>query len=85
MVELVKKYDHQSDEAIRALRTKMGELGIGPDQEPDECFLQAARCRAGLESMRDPITDRFLKNTIMQGVSSEDDIFKLCVYHASAR
>ena len=79
-MELVKKYDYQSDEVIRTLRAKLEQIRMGPGEDPDMYFLKAARYRAELLRMDEPITDRHFKDIIIQGISSEYDNIKFCVY-----
>ena len=79
-MELVKKYDYQSDEVIRTLRAKLEQIRMEPGEDPDEYFLKAARYRAELRRMDEPITDRHFKDIIIQGISSEYDNIKFCVY-----
>ena len=78
--ELIKKYNYQSDEVIRTLRAKLEGVAMEPGTDPDVFFLQAARYRAELQRMGEPVTDRYFKDIIMQGISSEYDNIKLSVY-----
>ena len=70
-MELVKKYDYQSDEVIRTLRAKLEQIRMEPGEDPDEYFLKVARYRAEPLRMDEPITDRHFKDIIIQGISSE--------------
>ena len=79
-MELVKKYDYQSDEIIRTLRAKLEQIRMEPGEDPDEYFLKAARYRAELLRTDEPITDRHFKDIIIQGISSEYDNIKFRVY-----
>ena len=72
-MDWLKKYDYQSDEVIRTLRSELEQLTMEPGTDPDVFFLQAARCRAELQRMGEPIT-------VMQGISSDYDHIKLAVY-----
>lgn len=44
--ELVKKYDYQSDEVLRILRSDLEKLTMEPGTDLDVFSLQAAHCRA---------------------------------------
>lgn len=79
-MEVVKKYGYQSDEVIRTSGAKLEQRLMKPGQDPDECFLKAARYRAKLRRVDEPITDRHFKGIIMQDISSDYDSIKLFVY-----
>ena len=66
-MELVKKYDYQSDEVIRTLRAKLEQIRMEPGEDPDEFFLKDASYRAELRRMDEPITDRHFKDIYHPG------------------
>ena len=78
--ELKDKYLRVTDESIRALQAALAATTMDPDDDPDHYIMKAKQLHSKLTAVKEPITERHFKDTIVQGLPEKYRDIKLTTY-----
>ena len=76
--ELEEKYLRITDETIRALQAALAATTMGPDE--DHYIVKAKRLRSRLTAVKEPVTERYFKDIIVQGLPEKYRDIDLTTY-----
>ena len=65
---LDEKYLTVTEETIHALQAALAATTMGPDEDSDHYIVKAKRLRSRLTALKEPVTERYFKDIILQGL-----------------